>query len=328
MTQQRRIGFLGFDNLTAIDLVGPLDVFATARAEGGKGFDASAYETVVIGLSPRPFTSDSGIVFTPACTIRNAPELDTLIIPGGHGLRDPATNAKVVSWVRSRAGRIRRIASVCTGIYGLAPTGLLDGRRVTTHWKFAEDVARKFPKLRMEPDALYVRDGGLYTAAGVTSGIDLSLALVQEDLGPQAALAVARMMVVYMKRPGGQEQFSEPLRFQTQSSDRFGELAAWMAGHLDADLSVDALAARACVCARHFNRKFKHAFGSTPAAFVERLRLGEARRRLSSEEVSIEAVAESVGFASADSFRRAFERRFGITPTGYRGRFSMERTAS
>jgi transcriptional regulator GlxA family with amidase domain len=324
----RRIGFLGFDNLTAIDLVGPLDVFATARSEGPTGSDAGAYETVVIGLSPRPFRSDSGIVFTPACTIRNAPELDTLIIPGGHGLRDPGVNAKVSSWVRSRAARIRRIASVCTGIYGLAPTGLLDGRRVTTHWKYAADVARKFPKLRMEPDALYVKDGGLYTAAGVTSGIDLALALVQEDLGPSAALAVARLMVVYMKRPGGQEQFSEPLRFQTESSDRFGELASWMGSHLNEDLSVEALAARACVCPRHFSRKFKHAFGDTPAAFVEGLRLSEARRRLTSEDVSIESVAASVGFASADSFRRAFERRFGITPTGYRGRFNTERTAS
>ena len=138
---------------------------------------------MVIGPSRRPFTSDSGIVFTPAATLRDAPELDTLIIPGGHGLRDPIINAKVSAWVRGRAPRTRRIASVCTGIYGLAPTGLLDGRRVTTHWKFADDVARKFPKLRMEPDALYVRDGNFYTAAGVTSGIDLALALVQEDLG-------------------------------------------------------------------------------------------------------------------------------------------------
>jgi transcriptional regulator GlxA family with amidase domain len=151
---------------------------------------------------------------------------------------------------------------------------------------------------------------------------------VEEDMGPKAALAVARMLVVYMKRPGGQEQYSEPLRFQTTSSDRFAELASWMAGNLVGDLSVEALAARACVCARHFSRRFKREFGSSPAAFVEGLRLGEARRLLSSETVSVEGVADSVGFGSADSFRRAFERRFGITPTGYRGRFSLRKAAS
>jgi transcriptional regulator GlxA family with amidase domain len=234
----------------------------------------------------------------------------------------------VAAWVTSRANRIRRIASVCTGIYGLAPTGLLDGRRVTTHWKFAADVARKFPRLKVQPDAIFVRDGAFHTAAGVTSGIDLSLAFVQDDLGPQAALAVARMLVVYLKRPGGQEQFSEPLRFQMRSNDRFSEIAAWMAGHLNGDLTVEALAARACVCTRHFSRRFKHVFGSTPALFVEGLRLDEARRLLSSDCAPVKNVAEAVGFGSADSFRRAFERRFRISPTGYRGRFSLREAAS
>ena len=323
---RKRIGFLGFDNLTALDLVGPLDVFSTARDAGAGG--AQAYETVVIGVTGRPFTSDSGLVLKPACSMSAAPQLDTLIIPGGHGLREPRTNERVSSWVKSRAGRIRRIASVCTGIYGLAPTGLLDGRRVTTHWKYASAVSRAFPRLKMEPDALFIRDGGFYTAAGVTSGIDLALALVQEDLGPQAALAVARMMVVYMKRSGGQEQYSEPLRFQAQSSDRFSELAAWMGANLQKDLSIDSLAARAGLCPRQLCRRFKGAFGSTPGAFVEGMRLDEARRRLTAGGSSIEAVADSVGFASSDSFRRAFERRFGITPTGYRSRFGSERIAS
>jgi len=220
------------------------------------------------------------------------------------------------------------VASVCTGVYGLAASGLLDGRRVTTHWMFTADLARRFPRLRVEPNALFVKDGPFYTSAGVTSGIDLSLALVEEDFGPQVALAVARMLVVYLKRDGGQEQYSEPLRFQTQSSDRFSELAAWMAGHLHQDLSVEALAGRACVCSRHFSRRFKDAFGSTPAAFVADLRLNEARRLLSSGTSPVEAIAASVGFGGADSFRRAFERRFGITPTGYRGRFGLNRRAS
>jgi transcriptional regulator GlxA family with amidase domain len=324
----RRIGIFGFKQVTALDIVGPADVFATASGLDPSASGGPAYEIVLIGETAAPFTSDSGLVFTPARTFKNAPALDTLIIPGGSGLRESATNARLATWIKSRAGDIRRIASVCTGIYGLAPTGLLDGRRVATHWKFAADVARKFPRLKVDPDAIFIKDGPFYTAAGVTSGIDLSLSLVQDDLGPQAALAVARMLVVYMKRPGGQEQFSEPLRFQTRSNDRFSDLAAWMAGHLHEDLSVDALAARACVCARHLSRRFRQVFGSTPAAFVEGLRLDEARRLLSSERVSIEGVAESVGFGSADSFRRAFERRFGITPTGYRGRFSAQEAVS
>ncbi len=320
-----RIGLLGFDGVTPLDLVGPADVFATAMPEGA---EQAPYELVVIGLTAKPFTSDSGLVFKPARTLETAPLLDTLVVPGGAGLRRPQTNATVSAWIRARAGRIRRIVSVCTGIYGLAPTGLLDGRRVTTHWKFAADVARRFPRLRVEPDALFVKDGPFYTSAGVTSGIDLSLALVEEDLGPQLALAVARMLVVYLKRDGGQEQYSEPLRFQTRSDDRFSELAAWMAGHLHEDLSVEVLAGRACVCGRHFSRRFKHVFGTTPAAFVEDLRLNEARRLLSTGTSPVEGVAETVGFRSSDSFRRAFERRFGITPTGYRARFSVNRLAS
>ncbi|HEY1792108.1 MAG TPA: DJ-1/PfpI family protein [Opitutaceae bacterium] len=321
----RTIGFLGYDGVTALDMVGPSDVFATAS---GLGPRPPAYRLAVISVTGRPFRSDSGFVFQPEFGLRSAPALDTLVIPGGEGLREAATGAAVAAWVRSRAGRIRRVASVCTGIYGLAASGLLDGRRVTTHWSFADDVARRFPRLRMDADAIYVRDGKFYTAAGVTAGIDLSLALVEEDLGPQAALAAARMLVVYMKRSGGQEQFSEPLRFQTQAGERFSELAAWMAAHLDGDLSVDALAGRACMCTRHFSRRFGRTFGAPPAAFVERLRPSEARRRLSCGRASIELVASSVGFSSADSFRRAFERRFGIPPSGYRARFGAMEAAS
>src|SRR5262249_42159802 len=270
-----------------------------------------------------PFVSESGILFKPHTTLQKAPALDTLMIPGGPGLRNPQTQATVATWVKSRAPRIRRIATVCTGLYGLAPTGLLDGRRVTTHWRFARDVAQRFPKLKVDVNSLFLRDGPFYTGAGVTSGIDLSLALIEEDYGPSVALAVARELVVYLKRPGGQEQYSEPLKFQTESADRFGDLAAWMQGHLDHDLSVDALAARACLCPPHLSRRFKDIFGASPAKFVEDLRLGEARERLSMAEQNVESVARSVGFRSPDAFRRAFERRFGINPTHYRKRFDL-----
>lgn len=323
----RRIAFLGFDGITALDLVGPAEAFASAFLEGTQAQPRRCYEVRVIGLNRGPFVAESGVVFKPTATLETAGAIDTLIVPGGPGLRRGTAARRVSVWIRSRAAGIRRIASVCTGIYGLAPTGLLDGRRVTTHWNHAQDVARRFPKLRVEANALFLRDGPFYTSAGITAGIDLSLALIEEDFGSSVALAVARELVVYMKRPGGQEQYSEPLRFQAQSTSRFADLAAWIPAHLRQDLSVEALAETACLCPRHFSRRFKAAFGSTPAAFVETLRLDEARRRLISGTRTIEATAASVGFRSADSFRRAFERRFGIPPRTYRSRFKAFTTS-
>ncbi|HEY2139015.1 MAG TPA: helix-turn-helix domain-containing protein, partial [Chthoniobacterales bacterium] len=217
----------------------------------------------------------------------------------------------------------RRIASVCTGIYGLARTGLLDGRTVTTHWRFAADVARRFPALKMKSNALFIKEDKFYTAAGVTAGIDLALALIEEDFGPKVALAAAREMVVYLKRSGGQEQYSEPLQFQTQSGDRFAELVTWMTTNPTAPMSVETLARRASLSPRQFFRRFKEHFGMPPATFVETLRLNEARRRLSAGEPSIDSVAESVGFNGADSFRRAFTRRFRVTPNKFRRNFSL-----
>jgi transcriptional regulator GlxA family with amidase domain len=305
----------------ALDLVGPIDAFASAFIEGADGPPQPCYEIAIIGLDKQCFASESGILFKPHTTLARVSSLDTLIIPGGPGLRNAKTQAIVAEWVKSRARKIRRIASVCTGIYGLAPTGLLDGRLVTTHWRYARDVIKQFPTLKVDSNALFFKDGPFYTCAGVTSGIDLSLALIEEDCGPSVALAVARELVVYLKRAGGQEQYSEPLKFQTRSKDRFGDLAAWMQGHLEQDLSVEALATRARLCPRHFSRRFKDMFGASPARFVEDLRLGAARERLCLVDQNIESVAKSVGFNSPDAFRRAFERRFGINPTAYRKRF-------
>ncbi|HWX42927.1 MAG TPA: helix-turn-helix domain-containing protein [Blastocatellia bacterium] len=319
----KRIGLLGFDGVMALDLVGPVDAFTSAEIEEPNGQPSRCYEVVIIGFSDKFFVSESGVVFKPHKTMSNAPALDTLILPGGKGLRVPETQARVAEWIKNRINRIRRVATVCTGAYGLAATGLLDGRCVTTHWRYALDLARRFPKLKVNPNALYLKDGKFYTGAGITAGIDLSLALIEEDFGPRVALAVARELVVYLKRPGGQEQFSEPLRFQVRSSDRFAELAAWIQGHLQQDLSAETLANRACLSPRHFSRRFKDAFGSPPAAFVEGLRLSEARERLTLPDQTIESVADSVGFKSADAFRRAFERRFGIAPSNYRKNFAM-----
>ncbi len=320
---QRRIGFLVCDGVQALDVVGPADAFGSDAFLSEMG--TAAYEIVLVGLGGRGVTSSSGLhlrcdVLTSAT---RAPKLDTLIVPGGVGLRRPGVAERAAAWIGSRAPRIRRIASVCTGLYGLAPTGLLDGCRVTTHWSAVDDIARRYPKLILQPDALFLRSGKFYTSAGVTAGIDLALALVEEDHGPHMALAVAREMVVYVKRSGGQNQFSEPLRFQFESTDRFRDLAAWILTHLGDDLSLEALAARTYLSVRQFTRAFKSEFGTTPAAFVEEARLAEASRRLSASKrrVNVDAVARSVGYASADVFRRAFERRFGVAPAQWRRHF-------
>jgi transcriptional regulator GlxA family with amidase domain len=317
----RRIGLIGYDDLTVLDMVGPMEAFHHVAEELGSRADA--YELIVLAATSRPFTSSSGLRVVPHTTLGRAPELDTILVPGGRGLREPATNAHVAAWLAERAPRTRRVATVCTGIYGLAPTGLLDGRRVTTHWRFARDLAHKFPALRVEPNLLFIRDGQFITSAGVTAGIDLSLALIEEDHGPAMALAVARELVVYMQRAGGQEQYSEPLMFQAESRDALADVAAWMASHLRGDLSVAALARRASLSPRQFARRFKAAYGATPAELVERLRLDEARRRLSERTATIEQVAASVGYTSSDAFRRAFERRFGIAPRNYRSSFRV-----
>jgi transcriptional regulator GlxA family with amidase domain len=320
------IGFLGYDGMQGLDLVGPLEAFMTAMTGDGNGSRTQqrCYETLVIGLTGEPFTSETGVVFNPHTTLADAPPLDTLVIPGGRSLRKGETSTIISAWVGRNADRIRRIASVCTGVYALAPTGLLGGRRVTTHWRFARDLKQRFPDLRVDPNALFLKDGKFYTSAGITAGIDLSLALIEEDYGPRIALSVARELVVYLKRPGGQEQYSEPLQFQVQSTDAFADLAAWMRGHLGQDLSVESLAQRACLSPRHFSRRFKEVFGATPATFVEALRLDEARSRLADHRNAIKSVSASVGFKSGRAFGRAFERRFGVSPGSYRSRFAVQ----
>jgi len=321
----KRIGFIGFDGVVAIDLAGPADAFAVANET--ESDPKPDYEIVVISSSTKPFVSQSELVFKPQRTFKSAPPLDTLIVPGGR-LDKPAISRPISAFIRARAGSTRRIASVCSGIYALAATGLLAGRKVTTHWNHAQNVARQFPDLKVNDNAIFIKDGQFYTSGGATAGIDLALALIEEDYGRQVSLTVARQLVVYLKRSGGQEQYSEPLQFQTQSISRLSELATWILSHLNENLSVEVLATKACLCPRHFSRRFKIEFGATPADFVERLRLDEARRRLSSGDNSVENVGTSVGFTSADAFRRAFERRLGVNPSDYRERFTARAKVS
>src|SRR5215212_94648 len=320
-----RIGLIGYEGIQALDMIGPSDAFTIPTVINDKGTAEPCYEVVILGLTNKPFRAESGVLFQPHTTLSQAPSLDTLIIPGGKGTRDPRIATTISAWISRRAPRIRRIASVCTGIYLLARTGLLNGRTVTTHWRFALDVAQRFPELNVSPDALFLKDGKFYTAGGVTASVDLSLALIEEDYGSRLALSVARDLVVYLKRAGGQKQYSEPLAFQVNSTDRFADLATWMVDHLSEDLSLENLAKRACLSPRHFVRRFKDAFGGTPAEFVESLRLDEARQRLTERTQTIETVAGSVGFHSDDSFRRALHRRFGVTPKAYRDGFRLRK---
>ncbi len=317
----KHVVIVGYDNITSLDLAGPLEAFSSAYLEDSRGTRQPCYKVTIASLGAKTFSSESGLRMTAACFLSSLRHLDTLLIPGGSGMRTSGDAQKLANWIGQHQNHIRRIASVCTGIYGVAPTGLLNGRKVTTHWKYAADLAERYPKLHVDANALHLRDGKFYTSAGITAGIDLALALIEEDFGAQVALSVARELVIYLKRSGGQEQYSEPLKFQVESSSRFAELATWMLGHLDKDLSVEALAKRINLCPRQFNRRFKEEFRSTPAAFVQRLRLDEARTRLSNSGSTVESIADSVGYRDPDSFRRAFVQRFGVAPRHYRGRF-------
>ena len=322
--QPKRIGLLLFDGITALDVAGPMEAFASARVPGEPLQATGGYELLTVGLTHKEVVAESGLRLKPSTTIADCPALDTIIVPGGKGLREERTNKMVADWVKQRAAKTRRIASVCTGIYGIAPTGLLDGQTVTTHWKYAADLARRFPALKVDANALFLNHGKLYTSAGVTAGIDLCLALIEEDYGRAAALMAARELVVFMKRPGGQQQYSEPLRFQFESTDSTQEVVTHIRTHLDGDLSVDALASLAHLSSRQFGRRFKAAFQCSPAAYVETIRLEEACTRLCETGCNIDQLAASVGFHSDDAFRRAFERRFGVTPSSYRIRFGAQ----
>lgn len=318
----RRVAILGYDGVQALDVVGPADVFAVANAL--KGRDPAPYDIALLAPRSGPIATESGVRLCADGTLSDVALFDTAIVPGGKAVRlNSHTRAAIATWLTTHAQKARRVASVCTGIYALADTGLLDGRNVTTHWRFANDVQQRWPKLRVNADSIFVKDGKFYTSAGVTAGIDLALSFVEEDFGSELALAVAREIVVYLKRSGGQLQYSQPLLAQTQAKTAFGNLAEWIRGNLHKDLTLEVLAERVNLSPRHFARKFKATFGVTPADFVEELRLDEARWLLVNAEDSISDLADSVGYASDDTFRRAFERRFSVPPAEYRRRFSL-----
>lgn len=317
----RDIALIGFDRVNAFDLAGTMEVFMDANTYSDP--DRPPYRLHLVAPSRDPIRTEPGMVILPEITFADAPPFDTILIPGGVGLRDPATNALVSGWLAERLPHTRRVASICTGIYGLAPTGALDGQPATTHWRFNEDIRRRFPRILLQPASIYVRAGSLYSSGGISAGIDLALALVAEDLGPRMSLAIAREMLVHVMRTGAQAQFSVPIRAQAQAPDRLADLVAWIAANLDADLSLEALAARAGISERQLSRQFRAGMGETPAAFVERLRLDTAREALTGGDLPVETIAGMTGYTSADAFRRAFARAFGVSPSEYRSAFDV-----
>ncbi len=324
----KRIGFLGFEGVAASNLAGSADVFAAAVLDGGYDNRISCYQSCTIGLGPQCFRAESGISFTPENTLETASELDTIVVPGGHGLQRSVVCEKIADWIVARANRTRRIAAIGDGIYGLAPTGLLDGREVTTHWRYATDVTRRFPKLRVAPRRPLVKDGAFYTSSGPGAAVDLSLALIEEDYGRHVALAAAQEFVTSSGNGNGQGKLPKPYVFDSQPADRFAELVPWIMRNLHEELSVNALARRMCMSPGHFNRAFKSVFGNTPAEFVERLRVNEAKRRLSVPKRTLDTIAASVGFSDAKAFRRAFKRRFGAKPRSYLKTFASSMATS
>ena len=312
----KRIGFLGFDGVAASDLVESLDVFATAVLDGGYGNRISCYRICIIGLTSECFRAESGIVFRPDGTLETVSELDTIIVPGGDGLRRSSVNERIADWILTRVKETRRVSAIGGGIYGVAPTGLLDGREVTTHFRFANDVAQRFGNLRVDPRRHLVKDGAFYTASGPRAAIDLSLTLIEEDYGRDVALMLAQEFVG-ASMGNGEYKLPTPLAFNSQPTDRFAELVPWIMRNLGEDLSVNTLARRACMSLSHFNRAFKSVFGSAPGEFVETLRVNEAKRRLSVPKRTLDTIAASVGFSDAQTFQRAFQRRLGAKPRSY-----------
>jgi transcriptional regulator GlxA family with amidase domain len=255
--------------------------------------------------------------------------IDTLVVAGGVGTRRAATDPDVVAWTRSAAKRSRRITSVCSGAFVLGAAGLLDGRRATTHWQWCDTLAHLYPQAEIERDAIFVVDGPVYTSAGVTAGMDLALALVEEDLGADVAREVAQQLVVFLRRPGGQSQFSAQIAAPPAEREPLREVQSYIAANVAADLSVPALAQRAAMSPRNFARAFRRETDMTPAAYVESVRVEQARIALEGSDAQVESIARHCGFGTVETMRRAFHRRLGVGPAAYRSRFrpSLEEVA-
>lgn len=315
--KSRRIVFLAFPKVVLLDLTGPWEVFTLANALSTDKLPPYDLQ-LVSGSNSMEIESGGGISLTGhQVASRCRGDIDTLVVPAA----DLTLTNSASPVIKRLAKRSRRVISVCGGAFFLADSGLLDGKKATTHWRGIEELSIRFPDIDVQGDSIYVQDGNVYTSAGVTAGIDLALALIEEDLGQEIALECARNLVVFMRRPGGQSQFSVSLESQCTERSAINELIAWATDNPSADLSVDAMANFTYMSSRNFSRVFRNEVGATPAAFVEKLRVDAARRHLEETDDPLEVISTRCGFGSADSMRRSFQRALKVTPSDYRSRF-------
>ncbi len=317
--ETRRVAMLIYPGIAPLDVAGPLQVFGLCNFMRKQ----ACYAVETVAATADPIETQIGITFLPTTTIAEVSRpIDTLLVSGGFNV-EMATVEPITDFLRRECPRARRYGSICTGTFALGAAGLIDGRRVTTHWLFVDDLARRFPKARVEVDPIFVRDGPLYTSAGITAGIDLGLALLEEDFGRAVALEVARSLVTFLKRSGGQEQFSTRLKAQFSAVSPVQRIQQWCLDNLDGDLRVAELARRAAMSERNFARAFREETGRTPAEFVAAERARAACRMLEDTDLSLKTVAVRCGFGSAAVMRRNFLHRFGVTPNQYREKFQL-----
>jgi transcriptional regulator GlxA family with amidase domain len=325
--QVHTVVFVVVDRFQFLDLAGPADVLRTATLVGAD----PGYRSLIATPGGTPVRAENGIQVAPDISLHELAHgtdaVDTLVVVGGLGTRESVGDQQLLADLRQVAGRATRVTSVCTGAFLLAAAGLLDGAQATTHWGWCDELAQTYPDVDVLADRIYVQDGHRWTSAGVTAGIDLFLALVEDDHGAEVAHECAGWLVVFVRRPGGQAQFSAQMRTQPARSPSIIALQRWLPDHLEDDLSVDRLAARAGMSARSFARTFVAETGATPAAYVEELRIEAARRLLETSDLTVETVARTVGFRRPETLYRAFRRQVATTPDRYRQHFSLRAAA-
>ena len=320
MSLPRSVALVVFDGLQPLDLVGPYDVLTGANTYEMAHDRPPAYQVSVVSASPGRVSARGGLALFAEDPLPSAVP-DTVVVVGGPGSRVAARDEVLLDWLRRVSPRARRTCSVCTGAFVLAAAGLLDGRRVTTHWWSTAALARDHPAVTVDPEPLFVNDGPIWTSAGVTAGIDLSLALVEADLGTAAAQAVARSLVLFLRRSGGQSQFAGEVWTDPPEREALREVIRFIHTEPEADLRLPVLAARAAMSVRHFQRTFTRDLGEPPSGYVTRVRVEAARRVLELQPVTVTEVARRCGFGTAEAMRRAFHRQLGISPDAYRDRF-------
>ena len=327
---ERRIAVAVYPGVSLLDLGGPLEAFRVASEFAGTRSRRLNYKcSVVSSRGGQVPTADGVPLITESIRSLDRIEIDTLIVPGAFLVEDVTRDVELIKWVAKRAPKCRRVCSVCVGSFMLAAAGLLNGRRAATHWMHTQLLARQYPDVKVEPDAIFVRDGRVWSSAGVTTGIDLALALIEEDSGRETAIAVARVLVVYLKRAGGQSQYSALLAAQAESeSNNFAELERWITENLTADLSIESLADRAHMSPRNFARMYAKKRGRTPAKAVDAIRIDAARRRLEETDARIETIADECGYSGEEQMRSAFVRVLRIPPREYRKRFATSKATA